>query len=75
MVGTTSRTALITAAVVGAAHGLVSLYWGFGGERLVGALGEDLVDLWRRHAVLLIPVGLVKIFAALAPLLLLTGVV
>ncbi|MEY8567275.1 DUF3995 domain-containing protein [Corynebacteriaceae bacterium 7-707] len=68
------KAALVTAAVVGTLHGLVSLYWGAGGEWLVGTLGEELVDLWRRHAVLLVPVGLVKILAALAPLLLLTRV-
>lgn len=68
------KATLVTAAVVGTLHGLVSLYWGAGGEWLVGTLGDDLVELWRRHSVLLVPVGLVKILAALVPLLLLTRV-
>lgn len=67
------RAALLTAAVVGTVHGIFSIYWGFGGTWLVNTLGDDLVDLWQRHAVLLVPVGVVKVIAALLPLVLVKG--
>lgn len=65
-------SALSVAAVVGVVHGAFSIYWGFGGSWLIGTLGENLVEMWREHAVLLLPVGAVKIIAALVPLLLLS---
>ncbi|WP_222843794.1 DUF3995 domain-containing protein [Corynebacterium sp. CNJ-954] len=67
------QAALLAAAAVGTVHGIFSVYWGFGGTWLLDTLGDDLVDLWRSHAVLLVPVGVVKIIAALLPLVLLKG--
>lgn len=67
------QAALLAAAAVGTVHGIFSVYWGLGGTWLVDTLGDDLVDLWRSHAVLLVPVGVVKIIAALLPLVLLKG--
>ncbi len=66
------RTAFLTAAVAGVIHGAFSIYWGFGGTWLVETLGDDLVELWEDHSLLLVPVGLFKVAAALIPLLLLT---
>lgn len=66
-----ARGAFGVAAVAGVIHGAFSLYWGFGGSWLVDTLGEDLVEQWEKHPALLLPVGAVKIIAALLPLLLL----
>jgi hypothetical protein len=63
--------AFTVAAVVGLVHGGVSIYWGTGGAWLVDTLGEDLVEQWQQHPGVLLPVGVVKILAALLPLLLL----
>ena len=68
---TAARTALSVAAVAGVVHGAFSLYWGIGGSWLVDTLGEDLVEQWEDNAAVLLPVGSVKILAALLPLLLL----
>lgn len=65
-------TAFVVAAVAGVVHGLFSVYWGVGGTWLVETLGTDLVELWEEQGVLLIPVGLLKIAAAVIPLLLQT---
>jgi hypothetical protein len=63
--------AFTVAAVVGLVHGGVSIYWGTGGAWLVDTLGENLVEQWQEHPAVLLPVGVVKILAALLPLLLL----
>ena len=68
---TAARTALSVAALAGLVHGAFSLYWGVGGSWLVDTLGEDLVDRWEDNTAVLLPVGAVKILAALLPLLLL----
>ncbi|MGP9724145.1 DUF3995 domain-containing protein [Corynebacterium sp. AOP40-9SA-29] len=68
-----AQGAFVIAAVVGTVHGLFSIYWGFGGTWLVNTLGHDLVELWQRYAVLLVPVGVVKVLAALLPLVLVKG--
>lgn len=68
---TAARTALSVAALAGLVHGAFSLYWGVGGSWLVDTLGEDLVEQWEDNAAVLLPVGAVKILAALLPLLLL----
>ncbi|HIW91331.1 MAG TPA: DUF3995 domain-containing protein [Candidatus Corynebacterium avicola] len=67
-----AATAFVIAAVAGVVHGAFSLYWGIGGSWLVETLGADLVEIWEDNAILLVPVGLVKIAAAVIPLLLLT---
>ncbi|WP_414122919.1 DUF3995 domain-containing protein [Corynebacterium nuruki] len=66
-----ARAAYSVAAVAGVVHGGFSIYWGIGGAWLVDTLGEDLVEQWQEHPALLLPVGVVKILAALLPLLLL----
>jgi hypothetical protein len=66
-----ARFAFTVAAVAGVVHGAFSLYWGVGGSWLVDTLGENLVEQWQKHHALLLPVGAVKILAALLPLLLL----
>jgi hypothetical protein len=66
-----ARAAFTVAAVAGVVHGGFSIYWGFGGAWLVDTLGEDLVEQWEEHPAVLLPVGVVKILAALLPLLLL----
>lgn len=66
-----ARAAFTVAAVAGVVHGGFSIYWGFGGASLVDTLGENLVEQWQEHPALLLPVGMVKILAALLPLLLL----
>ncbi|MGO1950134.1 MAG: DUF3995 domain-containing protein [Mycobacteriaceae bacterium] len=70
---TIASVMLAVAAVTGVIHGGFSVYWGLGGEFLVGTLGSDLVELWEENAVLLLPVGLLKIVAALLPMVLVTA--
>lgn len=62
--------ALLTAAAAGAVHGLFSLYWAMGGGWLLESLGADLIETFSGSRWLLLPVGLVKIFAGVLPLVL-----
>lgn len=58
------------AAAAGVVHGLFSLYWAMGGERLLASLGQALVETFADSRWVLFPVGTVKIIAALLPLVL-----
>ena len=60
--------ALTAAAVIGVAHGAVSLYWGAGGNALVTTLGDRVVTAFEGLRWILIPVALLKIGFALLPL-------
>ena len=62
--------ALLTAAAAGTVHGLFSLYWAMGGDWLLESLGDDLIEAFSDSRWLLLPVGLVKIFAGVLPLVL-----
>lgn len=61
---------LRVAAVLGVVHALFSLYWAVGGTFLVWSLGTGLRDSFSGREWLLVPVGAVKLAAALAPVLL-----
>jgi hypothetical protein len=53
--------------VLGSVHAGFSLYWGLGGEWLVGTLGRRMVDAFTGWEWLLLPIGLVKLIAAWVP--------
>lgn len=63
-------TALVVAAVAGVAHGAFSLYWALGGDWLLATVGQRMIEQFSEARWLLLPVGLVKIAAALSPALL-----
>ena len=63
-----AEAACLVAAVVGLIHGMVSVYWGVGGELLLGTIG-DIADRFADLRWVLIIVGVVKIVAALVPLI------
>lgn len=60
---------LAAAAVLGIGHGLFSLYWAGGGQWLLSTVG-DVASQFDGRLWLLVPVGLVKVTAGLAPWLL-----
>lgn len=62
--------ALVTAGVLGTVHAAFSVYWGLGGTWLVDTLGRRLVETFSGLGWVLLPVGLVKLVAAVAPVLL-----
>jgi Protein of unknown function (DUF3995) len=58
----------VVAAALGMVHAAFSLYWAAGGTLLVWSLGDDLVESFRGREWLLAPIGVVKLFVAVAPL-------
>lgn len=60
---------LAAAAVLGIGHGLFSFYWAGGGQWLLSTVG-DVASQFDGRLWLLVPVGLVKVTAGLAPWLL-----
>lgn len=65
--GTVPR-ALVVAAVLGVAHAGFSLYWAAGGTVLLWSLGSGLVERFAGREWLLVPIGVLKVLAAIAPL-------
>lgn len=65
-----SSRGFFAAAVFGAIHAGFSLYWSVGGTFLLGSLGTGVLETFRNRLWVLVPVGLFKLLAALAPLLL-----
>ncbi|OAB88951.1 hypothetical protein AWH69_04085 [Janibacter melonis] len=63
-----ARGWLVLAALVGTVHAIFSLYWAIGGDWLLETLGERIVTTFADMRWVLVPVGLVKLVAALAPL-------
>ncbi len=61
---------LRVAAVLGLAHAGFTLYWATGGTFLVWSLGTGLRESFAGREWLLVPIGLVKVVAAVAPALL-----
>lgn len=60
----------MAAAVVGAVHAAFSIYWSMGGTWLLWSLGSSLQATFQGWEWVLAPVGVVKITAAVAPILL-----
>jgi hypothetical protein len=58
---------LAVAAVAGCVHGLFSLYWAAGGDWLLATLGHRLVTTFAGVRWVLVPVGVAKLVAAVAP--------
>lgn len=58
------------AAVFGAVHAGFSLYWAVGGSWLIWSLGTSLLSTFEGREWILFPVGIVKLLAAVAPLVL-----
>lgn len=54
----------------GVVHGLFSLYWGAGGSWLLPTIGRQMLEAFGEDRWLLVPVGLVKVGCAAAPVLL-----
>lgn len=65
-----AKPALLIAALAGTLHAAASLYWGFGGTLLRDTLGQTIVSQWSTLSWVLLPVGIVKLVAALAPVIL-----
>lgn len=61
---------LPVAGVFGAVHAGFSIYWSAGGTWLVSSLGEDLAARLEGWQWILAPIGVVKLIAALAPIVL-----
>ena len=59
--------ALWVAAALGVVHALASLYWALGGDWLVATLGERITTAFADRRWLLLPVVLLKLAVALAP--------
>lgn len=64
----TAPVALLVAAVAGALHAGVSLYWSLGGTALVETIGQALLNRFADRQWLLLPVAAVKLAVALLPL-------
>jgi len=64
------RGGFIAAAVLGAVHAAFSIYWAQGGTWLVWSLGSSLLETFEGRQWVLFPVGVVKLIAAVAPLVL-----
>lgn len=62
-----SRRFLVLAAALGLVHAGFSLYWALGGTWLLETLGSRVVEQFSGRLGLLVPVVLVKVIAALAP--------
>ncbi len=60
----------LVGAFLGCIHAGFSLYWAAGGTWLVWTLGTSLLETFRGKEWLLLPVSVVKLLAALAPVLL-----
>lgn len=60
----------VAAAVFGTLHAAISLYWALGGMWLLWSLGSSLLQTFEGREWILIPVGVVKLLAAGAPLIL-----
>lgn len=60
----------VAAAVFGVIHAGFSLYWSAGGTFLLGSLGTSLLETFSSHRWVLVPVGLFKLLAAFAPMVL-----
>jgi len=69
--GRAQIVAFTTAAAAGLFHAAFSLYWSAGGTALTWSLGDDLVASFQGREWLLAPIGLLKLVAAIAPLVLL----
>lgn len=63
-----ARGWLVLAALAGTVHAFFSLYWAIGGDWLLETLGERIVTTFADMRWVLVPVGLIKLVAALAPL-------
>lgn len=61
---------LLVAALLGVVHAAFSLYWSAGGSWLVWSLGCRLLATFAGWEWVLAPVGLVKLVAAVAPVIL-----
>lgn len=61
---------LVLAAVAGIVHGAFSLYWAADGDWLLATVGQRMIEEFADARWLLVPVGLVKVTAALAPAML-----
>lgn len=61
---------LVLAAVFGAIHAGFSIYWSMGGTWLVWSLGSNLQASFQGWEWILAPIGLAKLIAALAPMVL-----
>ncbi|TCP56267.1 uncharacterized protein DUF3995 [Tamaricihabitans halophyticus] len=57
------------AALLGVLHSFFTFYWLFGGEWLLATLGDRVVDAFADAPVVLLAAGVVKVVAAIAPLL------
>jgi hypothetical protein len=68
--GHTVPAALVAAAVFGAIHAGFSIFWSMGGTWLVWSLGGRLQASFHGWEWVLAPIGLVKLTAAVAPILL-----
>lgn len=60
--------ALITAGALGSLHAGFSLYWASGGTWLAWSLGSSLQESFQGREWLLVPIGLLKLLAGLAPI-------
>lgn len=56
----------VVAAVAGSLHGIASIYWGVGGNALIGTVGS-IADQFADRRWILVIVGLAKLAAALIP--------
>ena len=61
----------VVAAVVGSAHGVVSLYWASGGVLLIETVSVGIRSTFEQQLWMIGIIGLFKLVAAMAPLLLL----
>jgi hypothetical protein len=59
---------LVAAGTIGSIHAGFSFYWSLGGTWLLWSLGSDLLTSLQGREWILIPVGLVKLIGALAPI-------
>ncbi|MEO7058429.1 MAG: DUF3995 domain-containing protein [Lapillicoccus sp.] len=59
---------LVIAGALGATHAAFSFFWAAGGTFLVSSLGTGLLERFRGREWLLVPIGAVKLVAAVAPL-------
>ncbi len=65
-----SSRGFFAAAVFGAIHAGFSLYWSVGGTFLLSSLGISLVETFDERRWILAPIGIFKLLAALAPMVL-----
>ncbi len=67
---TPGRAGFVAAGVFGTIHAGFSLYWAFGGTWLLWSLGSGLLKTFDGREWILVPVGVVKLVAAVVPLVL-----